>query len=152
MERIGYHHLPQHNTCYAGDEMNPPVVMIIPDLFFAVKVQAAAKRAGLPLVAASSAATGMDLLRKGASLLVVDLNCRDLDTVQLIRDVKKDPSLRAIPVLGFVSHVQTDRKREAINAGCDTVVARSVFSDRTAELLTQAVSRDRHELLSEKIV
>jgi CheY-like chemotaxis protein len=125
--------------------------MVIPDLFFAVKVQSAARNAGLPLASASSPSAVTALLEKGASLLVVDLNCRELDTIQLIRDLKADPALRAIPVLGFLSHVQADRKREAIEAGCDTVVPRSVFASRTAELLTQTASRPRHELRSENI-
>ncbi|MEZ5352247.1 MAG: response regulator [Bryobacteraceae bacterium] len=115
--------------------MSAPVVAIILDLFFAVKVQAAAKQSGLVLKMAGTADAAAKLLGEGASLLVVDLNCREVDTVALIRGVKGDPELRRIPVLGFVSHVQVDRKAAAEQAGCDRVVARSVFSDRTAGLL-----------------
>ncbi len=117
--------------------MSAPIVAVIPDLFFAVKVQAAAKQAGLVLKMAGTADAAEKLLRDGASLLVLDLNCREVDTVALVRAFKQDEDLRGIPVLGFISHVQTDRRKEAVDAGCDRVVARSLFSDKTAGLLEE---------------
>jgi CheY-like chemotaxis protein len=118
--------------------MSAPIVAVILDLFFLVKVQGAAKRAGIDVKSANSAAAAMQLLRAGASLLVVDLNCREVDTVELVRSVKADPALSHVPVMGFISHVQEERKQAALDAGCDRVVARSAFSSRTLELLREA--------------
>jgi hypothetical protein len=45
--------------------------------------------------------------------------------------------MNPVRILGFLSHVQEGRKREALDAGCDQVVVRSVFSDKAAQLLAQ---------------
>ncbi|MEZ5401291.1 MAG: hypothetical protein R2729_16595 [Bryobacteraceae bacterium] len=120
--------------------MSATVVAVIPDLFFLVKVQAAATHSGITLRTANTPAAAEAALREGASLLVIDLNCRELDPIALIRRLKQDPALKSVPVLGFVSHVQADRRREAAEAGCDRVVARSAFSDKTAELMLETTS------------
>jgi len=112
------------------------IVAVVTDVFFAAKVLDGARRAGRDAVFAKSAEHAISLARENAAMLVVDLNCRDVDAPGLIRLFKADPALRPIPALGFVSHVQEDRKREAIEAGCDRVVARSTFSDRAADLLS----------------
>lgn len=116
------------------------IIGIVTDLFFTVKVIDAAKKAGLTVKFVKSADAALERAREGARLLVVDLNCRDVDTVDVIRRFKADSALAAIPALGFLSHVQESRKQEALAAGCDRVVPRSVFSDRTAELLSEVAA------------
>lgn len=111
-----------------------PVLVVVNDLFFRAKVIDAAKRAGRLIRFAQTLDEAIDKA-SGAGLIVLDLNCREFDTVELVRRLKADESLRAIHTLGFLSHVQEGRKREALDAGCDLVVARSVFSDRTVALL-----------------
>lgn len=113
------------------------IIGVVTDLFFTVKVIDAAKKAGLTAKFVKSADAAVEKAREGARLVVVDLNCRDVDTVEVIRRLKSDAALAAIPTLGFLSHVQEARKQEALAAGCDRVVPRSVFSDRTAELLSE---------------
>ncbi|MFN7925050.1 MAG: response regulator [Bryobacteraceae bacterium] len=116
------------------------IIGVVTDLFFTVKVIDAAKKAGLTVKFVKSAEAALEKAREGARLLVVDLNCRDVDTVDLIRRMREDPALAAIPALGFLSHVQESRKQEALAAGCSRVVPRSVFSDRTAELLIEVAA------------
>jgi hypothetical protein len=46
-----------------------------------------------------------------------------------------DESLRAVPLLGFFSHVQTELQQRAKEAGFDRVMPRSAFSKNLAEIL-----------------
>jgi len=113
------------------------IIAVITDLFFTVKVMDAAKKFGRKVKFVKSMESALERAREGADLLVVDLNCREVDTVELVRHWKADAELAAIPALGFLSHVEEDRKRQALEAGCDRVVPRSVFSGRTADLLNE---------------
>lgn len=112
------------------------IVAVAPDLMFHVKISDAAKHAGRRVTFVESVDRAMDTARyHGAVLLVADLNCKTVDVLELVRRFKADSELRPIPAIGFVSHVQEDRKRAALEAGFDKVVARSTFSDKARELL-----------------
>lgn len=127
---------PLFQTCYVGTVLET-IVAVVSDLLFHVKIETGAKQAGRAVRFATTLDQAVRYAREArAVLLVVDLNCKTVDVIALVKDMKSDPELSQIPVLGFVSHVQEDRKREALAAGFDRVVARSTFSDRAAELLS----------------
>ncbi|HXG65442.1 MAG TPA: hypothetical protein VNO70_10055, partial [Blastocatellia bacterium] len=60
----------------------------------------------------------------------------------VIEFCKAQPALRDVPIIGFLSHVQVDLKRQAEMAGCDYVIPRSLFS----QALPQIVSGDLSSL------
>jgi len=101
----------------------PRIVAVLADLMFTVKISDAAKRAG---VAAEFAKTADDALQKAdsAAAVILDLN---FAPPELITRLKSDERTRSIPLIGYVSHVQTDVIRQARENGCDTVMARSAF-------------------------
>jgi hypothetical protein len=49
--------------------------------------------------------------------------------------LKADPETKGISVLGYLSHVQGELKLKAQEAGCDTVVPRSAFSQSLPQIL-----------------
>jgi len=53
----------------------------------------------------------------------------------LARELKADDELRQIKLLGFFSHVQTELQRNALAAGFDKVIPRSVFARDLPEIL-----------------
>ena len=112
------------------------ILAVVTDLFFAVKVADGAKHAGRQVKFAQTLSQALDIARaERPCLLVADLHCKEIDCLELARQCKADPALSTLPLLGFVSHVQEDRKRAALAAGFDRVVARSAFSDRVRELM-----------------
>jgi CheY-like chemotaxis protein len=112
------------------------IVAAMTDLFFTVKVMDGAKLAGRQAKFASSLAGVLELARNSSpAMIVADLNCREIDCLELARQMKADPTLKAIPLLGFVSHVQEAQKKAAQEAGFDRVVARSLFSDQARQLM-----------------
>lgn len=71
-------------------------------------------------------ATGVEASASGASLVLVDLDrCGDIAQFR-IRDAH---------VIGFGPHVDTELHQEALAAGYDEVLARSVFFKRLDSLL-----------------
>ena len=116
---------------------NPPrtILGILTDLFFRVKIEDAAKRGGLVAAFATTEEAALEYVRKERPLVaVVDLNCATVDPIRLVAELKRADSA-ALPVIGFISHVQAERKAEAQNAGYDAVLARSAFSSKLPEIL-----------------
>ena len=118
------------------------IVAVITDLFFGVQVMEAAKAVGKTVRFATSIDQALELLRAEphAELLLADLNCRDVDTVELVRLVRADPAVAGVPAAGFISHVQEERKRAALAAGYGRVLARSALATHLRPLLAGATS------------
>jgi len=105
------------------------------DLFFSVKIIDAAKRLGSSAEFVKDPERVLEKARLHPPVIVLDLNCGDVDPVHLLQRLKSDPETSKIPVVAFVSHVQTQLKQDAERAGCDVVVARSAFSQNLTALL-----------------
>lgn len=116
--------------------MGAKVVAGVDDLFFSAKIAETARHLGVPVALVSRFDEVLPRIRQERPALVVfDLNSRRCRPLEMIRALKADPDLKGIPILGFLSHVQTDLKKEAAAAGCDTILPRSAFSERLPELL-----------------
>lgn len=105
------------------------ILAVCDDLFFVVKINDIARRCGLRPQYVKSAAELLE--RAGAEkplLIIVDLNAKGLDAVDLIAQVRAEAALKGVSVMAFVSHVEADLKVRAQNAGATMVMARSAFS------------------------
>lgn len=111
------------------------VLAIVEDVFFVAKVQDAVRRAGLEVVLARTRGQALEKARAGVRAIVLDLNAAGAEPLELLRDLKSDDATRALPVIAYVSHVQTDLKQQALEGGCVEVLARSVMQQRLPELL-----------------
>jgi len=111
------------------------VMAVVEDLFFTVKINEAAKRAGLSIAFVKSERDALDQAAEHPALIILDLNFAGVEPVSLIRKLKADPSLRGISVLGYVSHVQGELKQASQEAGCDMVLARSAFSQNLPQIM-----------------
>jgi len=112
------------------------IIAVVDDLFFVGKLQATAKQAGVALRILRAAAFELEALRaEPPALLIFDLNTSSASAVELIRQLKADPQLAAVPVVGFFSHVQVELQRAAVAAGCDEVMPRSKFTAGLPQLL-----------------
>jgi CheY-like chemotaxis protein len=111
------------------------VLAVVEDLFFTVKINEAAKRAGLGVGFVKSERDVLDQAAAHPALIILDLNFAGVEPVALIRKLKADPSLQKISLLGYVSHVQGELKQAAQEAGCDMVLARSAFSQNLPQIL-----------------
>ncbi len=104
------------------------VLAVLEDLFFAVKINETAKRAGFPVEFVKSEVDALEKAKAQPTVIIVDLNYAGLDAVELVRKLKSSPETKGISVIGFVSHVDGELKQQAQEAGCNIVLARSAFS------------------------
>ena len=111
-------------------------VAVTDDLFFFSKIREAAKTNNVivDFVKNPEGLIGKLLLRP-PSLLVVDLNYKKAEPMELIKELKLTPELKNIPVIGYLSHVEKDLKNKAVEAGYDSVLPRSRFSREVGLIL-----------------
>lgn len=75
------------------------------------------------------------ILDENPSMILVDLNAEALEPIEAICALKADSMLQTIPIVSFYSHVQNELREKALQAGCDTVLPRSVFAKNLADVL-----------------
>ena len=121
------------------------VVAVLNDLMFTVKIQEAARRAGVGAVFVKTRSEVMDRAEENPSAIILDLNYTDVTPLELISALKGNEKTRNIPLLGYVAHVQVEIKQAALRHGCNMVVARSAFVQNLQEFL-QRVSRANPEI------
>jgi CheY-like chemotaxis protein len=117
-------------------ESSKTVLAVLDDLFFNVKIADAAKRAGLELIVVKSAEAALAKLAEKPLLVILDLNYAPVDPVKLASAMKAT-EFRSVPVIGYASHVQTELRQRAQEAGCDRVIARSAFSSNMSGIFRE---------------
>ncbi|HXE64458.1 MAG TPA: hypothetical protein VN519_13020 [Bryobacteraceae bacterium] len=105
------------------------------DLFFSAKIHDMAKKFGMTVEFVKDRDTVLERVKEKPSVVIFDLNYEAADPLGLIRTIKSDPETKRVSTISFVSHVQTDLKLQAQEAGCDMVVARSVFAQNLPAIL-----------------
>src|SRR4051812_48279793 len=111
------------------------VLAVLSDLMFRVKIEDAAKRAGLQTVFVQSQGDALARAKERPAVMIFDLNCSLSEPLETIAKLKSDEATRGISLVGYVSHVQVDLKHAAQEQGCDLVVARSALSQNLPTIL-----------------
>lgn len=121
-----------------NDRLKKKIIAVLDDLFFSSKIREAAKALDLDLEFVKNP-DGLKekILSETPSLIVFDLNSKAGNPLENIKNIKSAGELKQVPVIGFLSHVQTELKEEADRAGCDVVIPRSKFSKNLREILTK---------------
>lgn len=115
------------------------VLAIVDDMFFASKIRATAEAVGVEVKFVRSIEKLIETAREvKPGLVVVDLHNSKLDPVAVGTELKSNEDLRQVRLLGFFSHVQTDLQRNAMAAGYDQVIPRSVFARDLGQILATA--------------
>jgi hypothetical protein len=115
------------------------IYCFIDDLFFMAKIQETARKLGIKVCFVKNEKdTVADMLalpeEERPTLIVFDLNNANAKPLTLIPKLKTKLK-RATSIVGFLSHLQGELKAKAIEAGCDTVMPRSAFSQTLPNLL-----------------
>jgi hypothetical protein len=115
------------------------IFCFIEDLFFLAKIQETARKLGVKVEFVKGDKDAVARIcdapaSEKPSLLVFDLNNLNAKPMALIPKFKTKFK-KAVSIIGFLSHLQGDLKLKAIEAGCDTVMPRSAFSQSLPNLL-----------------
>jgi two-component system, chemotaxis family, chemotaxis protein CheY len=76
------------------------------------------KQAGYAVVEAADGREALDAIAASpVDMLITDLNMPGLDGIELIREVRKDPQCRFIPIIMLTTESQEGKKKEGKAAG-----------------------------------
>jgi hypothetical protein len=139
-----------HHGSYFVDSYQPPplpvrenaptrIYCFIEDLFFLAKIQESARKLGVKVEFVKGDKDAVTRIldtpeAERPALLVFDLNNLNAKPMSLIPKFKTKFK-KAVSIIGFLNHLQGDLKLKAIEAGCDTVMPRSAFSQSLPNLL-----------------
>jgi DNA-binding NarL/FixJ family response regulator len=112
------------------------VLAVVPDLYFATRIAATAKAAGVELELVTPQRVVARLAEPGVSLVIVEASNRD--AAALIAELKA--ARPEVPVVGFGAHVETALLQAAKSAGADAVLPRSQLVARLPALLEHGLA------------
>lgn len=104
------------------------ILAVMSDLIFQVKIMDAAKRLGRQVRFVQD----LENLPEGVDTVLFDMGFHPTTQLDRIAQTKA----LGIRSVAFISHVQTELRRQTEEAGCDVVVARSAFVQKLPELLS----------------
>lgn len=110
------------------------ILLVVRDLFFRVKLEAGLRHLGLTFRRLEGNLLGAANAERPA-LVILDLSDDGLDPLETIRALRATDEGALLPVVGFVSHVDRERRSAALEAGCTVVVSRSRISGGLAQVL-----------------
>jgi hypothetical protein len=125
------------------------IFCFIEDLFFLAKIQETARKLGVKVEFVKGDKEAVAKLigvaeEERPALLVFDLNNLNAKPMTLIPKFKTKFK-KATSIIGFLNHLQGDLKLKAIEAGCDTVMPRSAFSQSLPNLLRRYGMEEEEE-------
>jgi len=139
-----------HGSHYQDAYVQPPpaplrenaptrIFCFIEDLFVAAKIQETARKLGVKVEFSKGDKEAVAKIcdvpeADRPALLVFDLNNVNAKPMSLIPKFKTKFK-KSTSIVGFLSHLQGDLKLKAVEAGCDTVMPRSAFSQSLPNLL-----------------
>jgi DNA-binding NarL/FixJ family response regulator len=114
--------------------MSKTLIACVEDLFFRSKIEATARHLNIPLrfVGASELAKACGDGTTAAVLMDLSGNGDPLAAVRALRGAR---ATQALPVVGFLSHVDKKLAEDAERAGVTQVMPRSQFSETLPDLL-----------------
>jgi len=117
------------------------VLAMVDDLFFQAKIVETARHLAVDLrICTTPDALLTEISKATPKLVVVDLNSRNqpLEAIQRMQAAAPD-----VPLVGFLSHVQTELAEQAHAAGCREVMPRSKFTNDLATILARGKSESK---------
>ena len=123
------------------------IFFFVDDLFVTAKVNETARKLGVKVAFVKNDKEVFEQLTTSddiPGLIVFDLNNMNAKPLTLIPKLKAKLK-KTTSIIGYLSHLQGDLKAKATEAGCDTVMPKSAFSQNLPNLLRRYGIEDKEE-------
>jgi two-component system, cell cycle response regulator DivK len=96
------------------------------------------QRRGYTMVTAVDGQQGVDMARsEKPDLILMDMSLPLLDGWEATRQIKGDPNIKHIPVIGLTAHAMVGDREQALKAGCDEYATKPVEFEKLIELMNR---------------
>ena len=114
--------------------MTKTLVVCLDDLFFRSKIETTARHLNVALKF-TRAAELFEQCRSGdCAAVILDLSANG-EPLEAVRRIRAEAATKALPIVGFLSHVDRELARRAEEAGVSRVMPRSQFSESLPDLM-----------------
>ena len=119
-----------------------PILALVTDLFFTLKIGDTAKAVGSPIHFAGSSEEFLDRFRQTRPALVIaDLTVNGVDLAALFEELAAEAHQVTVPILGYTTHA--DWKRTGpLHDRCTQVVTKDTLSRSLGGLIQQLMQQD----------
>jgi CheY-like chemotaxis protein len=125
----------------ATDVQQRPILALVTDLFFTLKIGDTAKALGLPIHFVSSAEELLDRFRQARPALVIaDLTLKGVDMATLFEELAAGAPRSTVPILGYTTHADWKRTGPLHNA-CTRVVTKDTLAHSLGGLMQQLIQQ-----------
>lgn len=115
--------------------MSKHVIALVDDLFWKARLLETAKAAGATMVLVSDPAQlAAKSTEQKPDIIFVDLALRK-DPFGAVRAFKDAAETSGVPVVGYFEHMRTDLHKKGKEAGIETLIARSTFTEKLGSFL-----------------
>ena len=122
------------------------ILVVVEDLIFLSKISGTARLVGVAVESVDLRSLEQRVAESPPRAVILDLNHRSGSAVDALRTLKSNPATSGVPVVAFLSHVQTDLAAAARAAGCDVLMARSAFTRELPQLLKKYAGAEARNL------
>jgi CheY-like chemotaxis protein len=114
--------------------MTKNLIACVEDLFFRSKIEATARHLNYPLRFVGAGELAKACADPSTAAVLMELSANG-DPLGAVRELRKGKATGALPVIGFLSHVDKKLAADAEAAGVTRVMPRSQFSEGLPDLL-----------------
>ncbi len=112
------------------------VVVVVQDLFFAVRLSDALRAMGYKgMTVQDESELRAALISARPSLVILDLQAYGIQPATVVSAARQTIPGRPIPVLAFGPHTDVKKRNEALQAGCQRVVPKSMIASELPQLV-----------------
>jgi CheY-like chemotaxis protein len=111
------------------------IVVLEDDVMFGTGIKSGLRALGYEPVFADTTPAFDRWLKGAPALVLVNIGSPTLDWEHLVDHAKNESQWRHVPIVAYGPHTDLGLRRRALDAGCDTVVARSAIAGNLAQLI-----------------
>ena len=98
------------------------------------------QRRGFTIVSAVDGQQGIDMTRsEKPDLILMDMSLPVVDGWEATRQIKSDPNIKHIPIIGLTAHAMVGDRDKAIQAGCNDYATKPVEFEKLVGLINRLI-------------
>jgi len=91
----------------------------------------------MDVISATNGRNAIDILQNTSdvSIVLMDIMIPDMDGYETIREIRKDPEFRTVPILALTAKAMKGDREKCLNAGASDYIAKPVNTDQLLSLM-----------------
>jgi CheY-like chemotaxis protein len=100
------------------------------------------QRRAYVMVTAVDGRQAVDMARsENPDVILMDMSLPVMDGWEATRQIKSDPNVKHIPVIGLTAHAMVGDREQALKAGCDDYATKPVDFEKLVELINKLLTK-----------